>query len=67
MSTKQEQLIEFQERLIRTGQWATCLNCEHWVEIPMSNKTMTCGKYNQTPPLEVIVVGCSEWVDKIPF
>jgi len=67
MSTNDKDMIAFQERLIRTGQWRTCINCEYWTEIPNSNRTMICGKWGQTPPLEVIVVGCPEWIDRIPF
>lgn len=72
MPTKQEQLIAFQERLIRTGQWATCLNCEFYmveagnvggVDLPAD----VCSKWAVQPPLKVIVVGCPEWIDRIPF
>ena len=72
MNTNREQRINFQQGLIDAGHITTCTNCEHWalrtvigeedlVEIQL------CRKCDQTPPPDVIVVGCEEWVYNIPF
>lgn len=65
MNTNQQhqaQRIEFQERVIRSQNWTTCLNCEYW-----ENKANQCSQFNAQPPLEVIVVGCPAWEGEIPF
>lgn len=62
MSTKHEQMIEFQQRLINSAQWRTCLNCLDW-----DKKKLECGRYKMVPPLEVIVVSCPNWEMDIPF
>lgn len=58
----QQQRIEFQERIIRAQNWTTCLNCEYW-----DKKKEQCTTFSTKPPLEVIVVGCPEWLGEIPF
>src|SRR3546814_1143754 len=63
MSTKTEQMSEFQKGLVSGGQWQTCLNCENWVKV---DEVGFCKKWETIPPTEVIVIGCSDWVfDKI--
>lgn len=65
MNTNQQhqtQRIDFQERIIRSQNWTTCLNCEYW-----ENEAKRCSQFNAQPPLEVIVVGCPEWLGEIPF
>jgi len=65
MNTNQQhqtQRIEFQERIIRSQNWTTCLNCEYW-----EGEAKRCSQFNVQPPLEVIVVGCPEWLGEIPF
>jgi hypothetical protein len=46
------------------GAWQTCLNCVSW-----RPDTEACGKYAQTPPPDVLVAGCEDWifVDDVPF
>lgn len=51
---------KFQEELLRRGIWSSCVNCEHW-------SATYCTKYNSTPPTDVLVVGCPEWQEVIPF
>jgi len=46
--------------------WKTCLNCHH-AEIRDNNHTGMCLKHAVIPPLEVIVVGCTDHFDHIPF
>lgn len=52
--------MKYQKRVIETGCWRCCLNCNIWYE----NK---CTKYNQTPPPETIVVGCEHYEYYVPF
>lgn len=69
----QAQRIEFQERIVRSQNWTTCLNCEHWQEVTTvkgqedAKKEKGCSKYGVVPPPEVLVHGCPEWDGEIPF
>lgn len=63
----QAAIEKHQRRLIDANIWRTCLSCLYWEEIPMSGRTMICGKFKQTPPPQVIVHGCREWDNDIPF
>lgn len=63
-----------QRLLVSSGNWRTCLNCEHFTEVTVmspnerENKTYKhCGLYRAVPPPEVIVHGCKDWQDEIPF
>jgi hypothetical protein len=58
----QAQRIEFQERIIRSQNWTTSLNCEYW-----DKKEELCTTFAARPPLTVVVVGCPEWLGEIPF
>ena len=49
------------------GFFKSCLNCEHWLEGPPDNKLQICGKYKARPPTNIIVCGCEEHSDNIPF
>ena len=49
------------------GMFKTCYNCEHWLEGPPDNRLQICGKYQQRPPTKVIICGCEEHTDNIPF
>lgn len=54
--------LGFTEFLMDNGYFTTCLNCDHWQDNPE-----LCKKFNQRPPAKVIVVGCEEHSDSIPF
>lgn len=58
----QQQRIEFQERIIGSQNWTTCLNCVYW-----DKKEELCTTFSTRPPLTVVVVGCPEWLGDIPF
>lgn len=64
-------LQDFQTAVIRKGLWQTCLNCDHWsnnsVERKAINSTEMCFHWKVRPPANVIVVGCSNWQDIVPF
>jgi len=49
-------------RMIRTLELESCINCDWW-----EDKDESCFKYKVTPPIDVIVFGCEEWTDPIPF
>ena len=40
--------------------WHSCVNCDFFT-------SAGCRKFKAMPPPEVIVVGCEEWEDNIPF
>lgn len=67
LDDKQAAIVEYQSRLISLGIWRSCLGCANWREQPMSNRTMVCGLFNQTPPAEIIVNGCRDYDQDIPF
>lgn len=62
---------ELRLRVVRAGLWRCCLNCEHWCEVGVATSTERvynlCGKYDMMPPDEVIIVGCPEHQQAIPF
>lgn len=69
------------ELMINDGWFKSCLNCSHWIpantlgpnnsHMPTANDTNfppeTCSKFKVRPPARVIVCGCSEHTDDIPF
>ncbi|HEX2243006.1 MAG TPA: hypothetical protein VHK27_07105 [Gammaproteobacteria bacterium] len=58
-------IVEIQELTVRHAKWRTCLNCVHW----QGNEGIPkqCELFKAMPPPEVIVHGCREWEDSIPF
>lgn len=55
--------IQFQEIMIRHSHWQCCLNCDRF-----NIQKEVCEKFGgQRPPARIIVVGCPEFVDDIPF
>jgi hypothetical protein len=55
-------IIKSQKSMIQTFAWNCCLNCDHW-----NREKQWCNKWNVLPPLEVIVVGCEDYENAIPF
>lgn len=55
------------------GLFRSCLNCSHWSPAnPIANANEPahpegCSKYRQTPPAKIIVTGCDQHSDMIPF
>ena len=49
------------------GFFQNCYNCQHWLEGPPHNRQQICGLFKARPPTSVIVAGCSEHTDNIPF
>lgn len=46
-----------------TGMFRSCLNCAHWSGEPSE----ICNLFVARPPARVIVTGCDEHTDNIPF
>lgn len=59
-------LQNFTESLRDMGLFRNCLNCSEWQK-NYTTKEQRCGKYLVLPPPEVIVVGCPQHSDFIPF
>lgn len=51
------------------GLFRSCLNCAHWnSETSKIHPPETCGKFsNMRPPARIIVTGCPDHSDNIPF
>ncbi|AMW36195.1 hypothetical protein [Xanthomonas phage XAJ2] len=69
MNTKQHDLTNtkslqksLQDVLVKTHDWQTCLNCIHWLK-----RNELCEKFGGRPPADIIVTGCIEHDDDIPF
>lgn len=75
--------IKSQQAMIDTFSWQCCLNCEHWsetnvVKIPDETKYSKfreedrgpgCKFYGEhvRPPTKIILIGCENYKDCIPF
>lgn len=53
--------------LKEAGFFQNCANCHYWREGPLHNRIQICGKFNARPPIEVMVAGCPDHSDNIPF
>lgn len=60
---EQASIVDHQERLLYANIWRSCLNCINWSEKP----NLGCRIYKALPPPKVIVHGCRDWDDDIPF
>ena len=43
----------------------TCINCSHWQQ--KSDEIYICDKYKMKPPPRIIINGCEQHSDTIPF
>ena len=68
--------MRIQDRLITGQVWQTCLNCIHWhkrteidmtVNPPTKNEVADCGLFKAMPPPHIIVSGCPDHENDIPF
>lgn len=68
--------IQLHKELITHAIVPTCLNCAHTdddayrVTAPIRPRDFApviCGKYKVQVPIQVVVVGCADWVQGIPF
>lgn len=53
---------EMHKKMVKNFLLSSCINCINW-----DNKPEECVKFKQRPPAEVIVLGCAEWEQDIPF
>lgn len=75
MSSERTVQMGYQQKQIDRLLWRCCVNCEYFQEVSSYNQDsiletqMKCTFYtpHQQPPVEVIVVGCEQHVDHIPF
>lgn len=58
-AAKREELQRF---LVNGGAWQCCLNCEHWTD-----KDRLCNLFKATPPDIIVVTGCRDHSEIIPF
>lgn len=69
--TNEERRIEFQKNIVEQHAWQTCLNCEEWSDGTKHGDGNTypvgCIKFQAVPPPHVIVYGCKDYQDQIPF
>lgn len=66
---KQAAIVEHQNSLLAANIWRSCLNCTNFhigKPAPASGAT-ECVKYRMLPPPNIIVHGCRDWEDDIPF
>lgn len=54
---------DLQWELIQSNAWQCCLNCERFSTV----KGVCTFNNNQVPPPQVIVLGCKDYTDDIPF
>lgn len=68
--------IELHKELICHGIIPSCLNCLHTdrtgVRVaatikPTDPQNVMCEKFNCQPPLQIVVCGCPDWIEGIPF
>lgn len=59
---RRKTLIDHQQRQIDMLTWRCCANCEYF-----DHQQAWCKRYQAQPPPKVIVVGCEEHLDHIPF
>jgi hypothetical protein len=68
-----EAAVQLRRDMVTAHVWPCCLNCMHWDKVTRfdasgpTQVTMECGRYKTTPPPEVIVVGCRDYEQDIPF
>lgn len=66
-------ILEHQTLLLARNIWRSCLNCQNFVDriiLVANQKTETykvCGLFSAVPPPNIIVNGCRDWEDDIPF
>ena len=68
--------MDLQAKLINTQVWQTCLNCVYWykrtiinntVEPPTRTEKQDCRLFKAMPPPHIIVSGCPDHENDIPF
>ena len=66
-------ILAHQTAIVNAEVWRTCLNCLHWIERTTiredKSKTVEsiCGMFGAVPPPHIIVHGCRDHENDIPF
>ena len=63
-----QQALLLRDELERSSMIRHCLNCEHCIK-QQDEKTVTCDLAPSAgqPPVRVLVYGCHNWSEEIPF
>lgn len=68
---KRKLALADRQRAVDNLMWKCCVNCEFFAasrhENDGSTSTLYCGRWKAHPPVKVIVVGCEEYIEHIPF
>ena len=81
LESKKEFAIRSEIAMVNNFTWQCCLNCDHWTKTSrarvldetryegyrLEETGPMCMKYNVLPPPDVIVTGCRDHEDMIPF
>lgn len=75
MNSERKLQIEYQQKQIDRLLWRCCVNCEYFKSKTIAfighqeETEMQCTFYtpHQQPPMSVIMVGCENHLDGIPF
>lgn len=65
--------VKLRKDMVEAHVWKCCLNCMDWRSIDRieadgtQKKVEFCGRYNVAPPPLVIVTGCVDYEQDIPF
>lgn len=62
LDQQQEVIQSFQDKIIFQGVWRSCLGC-----INFSHRDEQCMMFKARPPAKVIVHGCRDYDQDIPF
>lgn len=57
-----KEIIRLHTAMVESQTWKCCCNC-----VDFDEHKMACNRFNAKPPAKVIVVGCEEHADDIPF
>lgn len=59
--------MDLQAKLVSAQVWQTCLNCVYWHRNNTSAGDEGCDKFNAMPPPHIVVNGCPDHENDIPF
>ncbi len=63
----QAAIEKYQKELILQALWRSCLNCCFWQQGNNAELPTGCALHRAMPPAQVILHGCRDWEDDIPF
>lgn len=72
-SDRLHSINKYTRLLADIGLFKSCINCSHWIEgtqegsLLKPEQKQLCGKFKMRPPTKIIVNGCDEHSDQIPY